>query len=130
VVAVLAQPRAAPLRRRLARRFLWRHALLERLARGRDFDHYRDVSPRFCSEFGFQSYPSMDVIRRFAAPEDLNIASPVMEAHQKNKGGNARIAETMFRYFRFPESVRGLRLPEPGPAGAGDPHRRDALARA
>jgi beta-mannosidase len=71
---------------------------------GRDFDHYRDVSPRFCSEFGFQSYPSMDVIRRFAAPEEFNIASPVMEAHQKNAGGNARIAETMFRYFRFPRS--------------------------
>jgi beta-mannosidase len=69
---------------------------------GRDFDHYRDVSPRFCSEFGFQSYPSMDVIRRFAAPADFNIASPVMESHQKNAGGNARIAETMFRYFRFP----------------------------
>ena len=69
---------------------------------GRDFDHYRDVSPRFCSEFGFQSYPSMDVIRRFADPADWNIASPVMESHQKNAGGNARIAETMFRYFRFP----------------------------
>jgi beta-mannosidase len=26
----------------------------------------------------------------------------VMESHQKNAGGNARIAETMFRYFRFP----------------------------
>ncbi|MGL4309711.1 MAG: beta-mannosidase [Paracoccaceae bacterium] len=69
---------------------------------GRDFDHYRDVSPRFCSEFGFQSYPSMDVIRKFADPADWNIASPVMESHQKNAGGNARIAETMFRYFRFP----------------------------
>ncbi len=69
---------------------------------GRDFDHYRDVSPRFCSEFGFQSYPSMSVIRKFADPADWNIASPVMESHQKNTGGNARIAETMFRYFRFP----------------------------
>ena len=68
---------------------------------GRDFEHYRDVAPRFCSEFGFQSYPSMDVIRRFAEPKDWNIASPVMESHQKNAGGNARIAETMFRYFRF-----------------------------
>ncbi|NCF48383.1 MAG: glycoside hydrolase family 2 protein [Bacteroidetes bacterium] len=71
---------------------------------GRDFEHYRDVAPRFCSEFGFQSYPSMDVIRSFAAPEDFNIAAPVMESHQKNDGGNARIAETMFRYFRFPVS--------------------------
>ena len=69
---------------------------------GRDFDHYRDVKPRFCSEFGFQSYPSMAAIRSFADPVDWNIASPVMESHQKNAGGNARIAETMFRYFRFP----------------------------
>jgi len=69
---------------------------------GRDFEHYRDVKPRFCSEFGFQSYPSMAVIRKFADAADFNIASPVMESHQKNKGGNARIAETMFRYFRFP----------------------------
>ena len=69
---------------------------------GRDFDHYRDVKPRFCSEFGFQSYPSMSTIRKFADPKDWNIASPVMESHQKNAGGNARIAETMFRYFRFP----------------------------
>ncbi len=69
---------------------------------GRDFDHYRDVKPRFCSEFGFQSYPSLTAIRRFAEPKDWNIAAPVMESHQKNAGGNARIAETMFRYFRFP----------------------------
>lgn len=70
---------------------------------GRDFEHYRDVKPRFCSEFGFQSYTSLPVIETFAEPADLNIASPVMESHQKNAGGNARIAETMFRYFRFPK---------------------------
>ena len=69
---------------------------------GKDFDHYRDVSPRFCSEFGFQSYPSLSAIRQFADEKDWNIAAPVMESHQKNPGGNARIAETMFRYFRFP----------------------------
>jgi beta-mannosidase len=70
---------------------------------GRDFDHYRDVAPRFCSEFGFQSYPSMNAIRRFTGEDDRNIAAPVLESHQKNKGGNARIAETMFRYFRWPK---------------------------
>jgi beta-mannosidase len=70
---------------------------------GKNFEHYRDVHPRFCSEFGFQSYPSLHVVKKFAtSPEDLNIASSVMESHQKNAGGNARIAETMFRYFRFP----------------------------
>ena len=71
---------------------------------GKNFEHYRDVNPRFCSEFGFQSYPSLHVIKHFATHEDdLNIASQVMESHQKNAGGNARIAETMFHYFRFPK---------------------------
>jgi beta-mannosidase len=69
---------------------------------GKNFEHYRDVKPRFCSEFGFQSFPSMATMKTFAEPEDMNISSPVMESHQKNAGGNARIAETMFRYFRFP----------------------------
>jgi beta-mannosidase len=70
---------------------------------GKSFEHYRNVRPRFCSEFGFQSFPSMRTIRSFAEEKDFNISSPVMEHHQKNAGGNARIAETMFRYFRFPQ---------------------------
>lgn len=69
----------------------------------KSFDNYRSVRPRFCSEFGFQSYTSMPIIRQFAEQKDMNIASPVMEAHQKNAGGNERIAATMFRYFRFPK---------------------------
>ncbi|MFT6168535.1 MAG: beta-mannosidase [Celeribacter sp.] len=68
----------------------------------KDFDHYRDIRPRFCSEFGFQSYPSNQIIDTFTAPEDRNISAPVLESHQKNEGGNERIAATMFRYFRFP----------------------------
>jgi beta-mannosidase len=67
------------------------------------FADYRKVRPRFCSEFGFQSYTSLPVIKTYAADADMNIASPVMEWHQKNVGGNERIAATMFRYFRFPE---------------------------
>ncbi len=66
------------------------------------FADYRSVRPRFCSEFGFQSYTSLPVIETYAALKDMNIASPVMEHHQKNAGGNERIAGTMFRNFRFP----------------------------
>ena len=67
------------------------------------FEHYRDVNPRFASEFGFQSFTSTNVIETFAKPEDFNVSSPVMERHQRNDGGNARIMETMTRYFRFPK---------------------------
>ncbi|MEO6012803.1 MAG: glycoside hydrolase family 2 protein [Devosia sp.] len=68
----------------------------------KDFSAYRDVNPRFASEFGFQSFTSMNVIESFTTPEDRNPSSPVMENHQRNNGGNARILETMTRYFRFP----------------------------
>ncbi len=67
------------------------------------FEHYRDVNPRFASEFGFQSFTSMNVIESFAPPDQRNPSSPVMEQHQRNDGGNARIIETMTRYFRFPK---------------------------
>jgi beta-mannosidase len=70
----------------------------------KDFAHYRDVKPRFCSEFGFQSFPSMRMCKRFIETEaDLDISSDVMMHHQRNAGGNERIAETMSRYFRTPK---------------------------
>ncbi|MEO8684051.1 MAG: glycoside hydrolase family 2 protein, partial [Devosia sp.] len=68
----------------------------------KSFEAYRTVNPRFASEFGFQSFTSMNVIETFSEPKDRNPSSPVMEMHQRNNGGNARILETMTRYFRFP----------------------------
>lgn len=70
----------------------------------KDFEHYRSVKPRFCSEFGFQSFPSPAIIQSFTEPEDRNISSCVMNIHQKNEGGNSRIVETIARYFRFPDN--------------------------
>jgi beta-mannosidase len=58
--------------------------------------------PRFMSEYGFQSFPEMRTIRAFAKPEDFNIHSSVMQAHQKNKGGNERILTYMLREYREP----------------------------
>ena len=68
----------------------------------KSFEAYRTVNPRFASEFGFQSFTSMNVIETFSEPKDRNPSSPVMENHQRNDGGNARILETMTRYCRFP----------------------------
>jgi len=69
---------------------------------GKSFSAYYDIKPRFCSEFGYQSFPSKGVVERFTEPDDLNVTSPVMEVHQKNPGGNSRIVEMFTRYFRFP----------------------------
>jgi beta-mannosidase len=59
--------------------------------------------PRFMTEYGFQSFPEMRTIRAFAKPEDFDIRSTVMQAHQKNKGGNERILTYMLREYREPK---------------------------
>src|SRR5581483_10278871 len=75
---------------------------------GRDFGHYYTVRPRFCSEFGFQSFPTMETIARFAEPSQWNAMAPVMEFHQRDRGLNGRIVETMTRYFRAPTAFRSF----------------------
>lgn len=74
----------------------------------KDFEHYRSVRPRFASEFGFQSFPSLATLSAYIAEDALDISSPAMDLHQKNAGGNARIVETIARYFRFPKDYAGL----------------------
>ena len=70
---------------------------------GKSFDAFYDVKPRFCSEFGYQSLPSMNTVASFATEDQWNLTSPVMEGHQKNPQGNSIITEMFTRYFRFPE---------------------------
>jgi beta-mannosidase len=67
-------------------------------------EDYTKQFPRFMSEYGFQSFPEIRTIRAFAnKPEDFDIRSTVMQAHQKNKGGNERILTYMLREYREPK---------------------------
>ena len=68
----------------------------------REFARFTEIRPRFCSEFGFQSFPSRETCLTFCRPDDLHPYSPVFVHHQKNKIGNERILDTMKRYFRRP----------------------------
>ncbi|MEK7412873.1 MAG: glycoside hydrolase family 2 protein, partial [Planctomycetota bacterium] len=68
----------------------------------KSFDAYYQVKPRFCSEFGYQSFNSMESVRSYCPPEDFNITAPTMEWHQRNGGGNRRINEMFSRLFRMP----------------------------
>lgn len=72
------------------------------------FDNYYKYKPRFCSEFGYQSFSSPEVARTFCGPDQLNPTAPDFEYHQKNLGGNRRMLETMARYFRFPEGSESM----------------------
>lgn len=57
-------------------------------------ERYLDGCPRFMSEYGFQSMPTLETIRNFAGSlKGLTPDSPVMKAHQKFLAGegNARL---------------------------------------
>ncbi|MGD8171674.1 glycosyl hydrolase 2 galactose-binding domain-containing protein [Vibrio sp. TRT 21S02] len=69
---------------------------------GKSFDAYRQVNPRFCSEFGYQSWPSLAEVKQFVPEQDWNVTSPTFEYHQKNPRGNSIITEMFTRYFKFP----------------------------
>jgi beta-mannosidase len=69
---------------------------------GQPFEDYLTTEPRFVSEFGYQSFPSIDSLRTVLDPEDFNPTSPMMEHHQRNPGGNATILRRMADYFRIP----------------------------
>jgi beta-mannosidase len=72
------------------------------------FAAYRKQSHRFFSEFGFQSFPLLDTIRTFAKPEDWNIASPVMEQHQKHPEGNRLILLYLLDHYRLAKDFPSL----------------------
>jgi len=74
----------------------------------RPFSAYLEVKPRFCSEFGYQSFPSRETIRSYADEGSLNPTSPIMEHHQRHPQGNSIITEMFSRYFRLPEGFESF----------------------
>lgn len=72
------------------------------------FTDYRKYHFRFCSEFGFQSFPSLKTVEAFTEPEDRNIFSYVMEKHQKNASANGRIMYYLSDNFLYPKDFSSL----------------------
>lgn len=70
------------------------------------FEAYYDITPRFVSEFGYQSLPDFGEVKTFTDPSQYNITSPDMEFHQRSPGGNSIIFENFARYFRVPQSFK------------------------
>ena len=67
------------------------------------FESFDTETGRFMSEFGFQSFPEMKTIARFANPEDYQLESEVMNSHQKSSIGNSLIRTYMERDYIVPE---------------------------
>ena len=72
------------------------------------FTDYRNDYFRFCSEFGFQSFPDRKTVESFTLPQDRNIFSKVMESHQKNGTANGKVLFYLSENFRYPKDFDSL----------------------
>lgn len=72
------------------------------------FTDYRNHYFRYASEFGFQSFPCMETIESFTAPEDRNVFSYIMEKHQRNSTANGRIVNYLSQMYLYPGSLDKL----------------------
>lgn len=72
------------------------------------FSDYQKYFFRFCSEFGFQSFPSEKTVYSYTEPQDRNIFSPVMESHQKNDAANGKMLYYLAENFRYPKDFESL----------------------
>ena len=71
---------------------------------GYPFEHFEDFVPRFMSEFGFQSFPSMDVMKFINQSEEIQIDTEGMKSHQKHHSGYELIDLYMDRDYVVPEN--------------------------
>ena len=65
---------------------------------------YKEVIPRFMSEYGFQSFPELNSVKKYALEEDWDINSEVMKSHQRSSIGNVTIVEYMERDYNNPKN--------------------------
>jgi beta-mannosidase len=72
------------------------------------FANYELQTPRFMSEFGFQSFPQIETVNSYTIPSDHDIQSPVMLAHQKHPRGNQLIREYMLRDYPEPKDFESF----------------------
>ena len=92
--------------RTACRRTSWAGATCTTGASGtprRPYEAYAANVSRFMSEYGFQSFPTLDSVARYAPPSEWRIDSPVMLSHQRHPRGNPLVRTYMDRDFRVPK---------------------------
>jgi beta-mannosidase len=93
------------------------------------FDQFETNIARFMSEYGFQSFPEFETVKKYALPEDYSIESEVMASHQRSGIGNLRIKEYMGWDYNVPTDFEqflyvGQLLQARGIKAAIEAHRR------
>ncbi len=72
------------------------------------FQTYATHLPRFMSEYGFQSFPEIATVRKYAVPEDYDIFSEVMKSHQRSSIGNGTIEYYMLQEYKKPKDFESF----------------------
>jgi beta-mannosidase len=72
------------------------------------FETYATHIARFMSEYGFQSFPEMSTIRKYALQEDYDIFSEVMKSHQRSSIGNGTIEYYMLKEYNKPKDFESF----------------------
>lgn len=67
------------------------------------FEDFEKYKARFMSEYGFQSFPDFETVKKYTVHEDYNIESQVMASHQRSGIGNLRIKEYMGWDYNTPD---------------------------
>lgn len=73
------------------------------------FEAFEERVPRFMSEYGFQSFPDMQTVKKFTSEKERDIYSPVMLSHQKSLSrGNAAIRTYLLHYYKEPRDFESF----------------------
>lgn len=72
------------------------------------FEKYNEVVGRFMSEYGFQSFPELETVKKYTIPSDYDINSEVMTAHQRSTIGNGTITHYMKEMFTVPKKFENF----------------------
>ena len=72
------------------------------------FEEFDNNVGRFMVEYGFQSFPSMETIRTFAADSSLYLNSITMQNRQKSYIGNGLILKHIENYYDSPNSFEAF----------------------
>ena len=70
-----------------------------------DYPHYRDYSPRFVGEFGWQGPPTWSTMTRSISDSPLTPESPGMLVHQKAQDGNVKLIDGLVAHLPLPDNI-------------------------
>ena len=71
---------------------------------GYPFEHFENAVPRFMSEYGFQSFPSAEVLKLINKSEEIKIETDAVKSHQKHHRGFELMDLYMERDYLIPDN--------------------------